>query len=116
MEMVGMFYLVSWYARFLKLHTFSRGTNIPLVHPLHGTTKRTYKLWLSKGLNNWQLQTIHTMMQEEGPMLFASGVGSWNGEGWQAETYEEFKILIDYSNWWPRFYTWSQNVQLQTIQ
>jgi len=49
-------------------------------------------------------------------MLFASGVGSLNGEGWQVETYEFFKNLIDYSNQWPRFYTWSQNVQLQTIQ
>jgi hypothetical protein len=90
MEMVGMFYLVSWYERFLKLHTFSRGTNIPLIHPLHGTTKRTYKLWLSKGFNNWQWHTVHTMMQEEGPMLFASGVGSLKGEGWQVKTYEIF--------------------------
>ncbi len=90
MEMVGMFYLVLWYVRFLKLHTFSRGTNIPLVHPLHGTIKRTYKLWLFKRLNNWQWQTIYTMMQEEGPMLFASGVGSLNGEAWQAKTYEIF--------------------------
>jgi len=50
------------------------------------------------------------MMQEGGPMLFASGVGSLNGEGQQVKTYEIFKKLIDYSNQWPRFYTWSQNV------
>jgi hypothetical protein len=46
-------------------------------------------------------------------MLFASGVGSLNGEGWQVKIYEFFK---KFSNWWPRFYTWSQNVQFQTIQ
>ncbi len=32
------------------------------------------------------------MVQEEGSMLFASGVGSLNGEGWQAETYEKNKV------------------------
>jgi hypothetical protein len=52
MEMVGVLYLVLWFARFLRLYTFSRGINIPLVHPLHGATKRNCKQWLFKGLNN----------------------------------------------------------------
>jgi hypothetical protein len=63
-----------WCARFLRLYTSSRGINIPLLHPLHGTTKRNNKQWFSKGLNSKQWQTIFTMMQEKGPMLFASGV------------------------------------------
>jgi hypothetical protein len=29
-------------------------------------------------------------MHEEGPMLFAGGVGSLSGEGWQAEAQGEF--------------------------
>jgi hypothetical protein len=55
-------------------------------------------------------------MQEEGPMLFIGGVGSLSGEGWQAEAQEEFWKLTDRSTWWPRFYAWSQNVQLRVIQ
>jgi hypothetical protein len=55
-------------------------------------------------------------MQKGGPMLFAGGMGSLSGEDWQAQAREEFKKLTYYSNWWPRFYTWSQNVQLQAIQ
>jgi hypothetical protein len=41
---------------------------------------------------------------------------SLSGEGWQAQAQEEFKKLTYYSYWWPRFYTWSQNVHLRAIQ
>jgi hypothetical protein len=34
MERVGMFYPVPWCVRFLRLYTFSKGLNIPLIHPL----------------------------------------------------------------------------------
>jgi hypothetical protein len=34
MERVGMFNLVPWCARFLRLYTFSKVLNIPLIHPL----------------------------------------------------------------------------------
>jgi hypothetical protein len=85
MEKVGMFYPMSWCVRFFKFYTFSRGINIPLVHPLHGNIERNCKQWFFKGFNNKQWQTILAMMQEEGPMLFVRGVGSLNGEGWQAQ-------------------------------
>jgi hypothetical protein len=54
MERVGMFYLVLWCARFLKFYTLSRRINIPLIHPLHGSTKKNYKQWLSTRLNSKQ--------------------------------------------------------------
>jgi hypothetical protein len=98
MERVGMFYLVSWCARFLRLYTFSRRINIPLVHPLHGVIERNDKQWLSKRFNNRQWQTILAMMQEKGPMLFVGGVGSLSGEGWQAQAHEEFQKLIECCN------------------
>jgi hypothetical protein len=105
MERVGMFYLVSWCTRSFKLYTFSRRINIPLVHPLHGFIERNYKQWLSKRFNSRQWQTILTMMQKEGPVLFTDGVGSLNGKGWQTQAHEEFHKLIKCSNQWPRFYT-----------
>jgi hypothetical protein len=49
MKKVSMFYPISWCARFLKLYTFLKKINIPLVHPLCGTTKRNYKQWIFKG-------------------------------------------------------------------
>ncbi len=55
-------------------------------------------------------------MQEDKPMLFADGMGSLSGKGWQAQAQEEFQKLTYYSNWWPRFYTWSQNIQLRVVQ
>jgi hypothetical protein len=90
-----------------RLYTFSRGINIPLVHPSHGVTKRNYKQWLSKGFNNKQWQTILAIMQKEGAMLFAGGAGSLNGQGWQTQAHEKFQKLTNYSISWPRFYTWS---------
>ncbi len=85
MERVGMFYPMPWCVRFLKFYTFSRGINIPLVHPLHGDIGRNCKPWFSKRFNNRQCQTILAMMQEEGPMLFVGGVGSLIEMGWQAQ-------------------------------
>jgi hypothetical protein len=52
MERVGMFYPVPWYARFLKLYTFSTGINILLVPPLCGATKKNCGKWFFKRLNN----------------------------------------------------------------
>jgi len=49
-------------------------------------------------------------------MLFVGKVGSLVGEGWQAQAQSKYEKLIDCSNWWPGFYTWAQNVQLQAIQ
>jgi len=49
-------------------------------------------------------------------MLFVGKVGSLVGEGWQAQAQSKNKKLIDYSSWWPGFYTWAQNVQLRAIQ
>jgi hypothetical protein len=54
MERVGIFYPVLWCASFLRLYTFSKGINIPLVHPLHGGTEMNYKRWIFKGFNNTQ--------------------------------------------------------------
>jgi hypothetical protein len=51
MESVGIFYTMTCCARFLRVYTFSKGINIPLVHLLHGGTKMNCKR-LSKGLNN----------------------------------------------------------------
>ncbi len=75
MENFGIFYLVSWCARFLRLYTFSKGINIPSVHPLHGGTEMNCKRWLSKGLNIRQWQTILAIMQEEGPCCLHVGWG-----------------------------------------
>jgi hypothetical protein len=47
-------------------------------------------------------------------MLFVGGARSLVGEGWQAQA--QFEYDIDCSNWWSRFYTWAQNVQLRAIQ
>jgi hypothetical protein len=43
-------------------------------------------------------------------MLFIGWVGSLVQEVWHAQIQKEFEHLIDYSTWWPNFYTWSQNV------
>ncbi len=80
MERVGMFYLVPWCARFLKLYTFSKGLHIPLVHSLRGATEKKCGQWLFKGLNSRPRQTILTIMWKEGPMLFVGKVGSLVGE------------------------------------
>jgi hypothetical protein len=58
MERVGMFYLVPWSIRFLKLYTFSKRLHVPLVHPLQGATKNIYGQWFFKRLNNNPWQTI----------------------------------------------------------
>jgi len=53
MERVGIFYPMLWRARFLRVYTFSKGTNILLLHPLHGGTKMNCKQWLKDStLNN----------------------------------------------------------------
>jgi hypothetical protein len=51
MERVGMFYPIPWCVRFLRLYTFLKGLNIPLIHPLRGVIEFFYRQWLSKGLN-----------------------------------------------------------------
>jgi hypothetical protein len=76
MERVGMFYLVPWCVRFFRVYIFSKGLNIPLIHPLQGAIEKNYGQWLCKRLNNRPWQTILIIMQEEGPMLFISGLGS----------------------------------------
>ncbi len=48
MERVGIFYPMLWCARFLRLYTFSKWINIPLVHSLHGGTEMNCKQWFSK--------------------------------------------------------------------
>jgi hypothetical protein len=80
-ERVSIFYLVPWCVRFLRLYTFSKGLNIPLIHPLRGVIEKNYGQWLSKRLNSRPWETIFTIMQEEGPMLFTSGVGSLARKG-----------------------------------
>ncbi len=47
-ERVGIFYPVSWCARFFRLYTFSKRINILLVHPLHGHIEMNCKRWFSK--------------------------------------------------------------------
>jgi hypothetical protein len=49
MERVGMFYLVPWSVKFLKLYTFLKWLHVPLVHPLRGATKNIYGQWFFKG-------------------------------------------------------------------
>ncbi len=49
-------------------------------------------------------------------MLFVGGAGSLVGKSWQTQAQSKIEKLMDYSNWWLGFYTWSQNVQLQAIQ
>jgi hypothetical protein len=39
------------------------------------------------------------MMQKEMAMLFAHGVQSLIGEGWQAQVYNKIENFKDYSNW-----------------
>jgi hypothetical protein len=51
--------------------------------PMRGTTERNYGQWVFKKMNSKPWQIILPMMQEEGPMLFASKVGSLIGKGWQ---------------------------------
>jgi hypothetical protein len=50
--------------------------------PMCGAIERNYGQWLFKRLNSRSWQIIFTMMQKEEPM-FASGVGSLAGKGWQ---------------------------------
>jgi hypothetical protein len=52
MERVGIFYPMPWCARFIRLYTFSKRINIPMVHSLHRGTEMNCKQWFSKGLNN----------------------------------------------------------------
>ncbi len=52
MERFGMFYPVPWCVRFLKLYTFSKEINIPLVPPLCGAIEINCGQWLFKGLNS----------------------------------------------------------------
>jgi hypothetical protein len=42
MEWIGMFYLVPWCAKFMRLYIFSKGLHIPLVHRLRNATKKNY--------------------------------------------------------------------------
>jgi hypothetical protein len=81
MKKVGMFYLVPWCARFLRLYTFLKRINIPLVQPLCDATKQNYKQW----------QEIITMMREDGPVLFVGGVMSLLGESWQAQAQKNLR-------------------------
>jgi hypothetical protein len=62
MESVGMFYLASWCVKCLRLYKFSRGINIPLVHPLHGATERNCKQWFSTRFNSRQWERIFAIM------------------------------------------------------
>jgi hypothetical protein len=49
MEKVGMFYPVPWCARFLRLYTFSKRLNIPLIHPLRNATEKNVDNGFLKG-------------------------------------------------------------------
>jgi hypothetical protein len=67
MERVGIFYLMPWCARFLRLYTFSKGIMILLIHLLHGGTEMNCKQWFFKGLNNKQCKQSWPLCKRKAP-------------------------------------------------
>lgn len=103
---------VPWFARFHKLYVFSKGLPSPLVHPLRGIAQSNITRWLDKGSNNRQWLATLWMIQEEGSMLFARGVKSLVGEGWQSQAISAYEELYSSTKWKMEFKERMHHVQL----
>ncbi len=75
MKRLHMFGPMPWFIRLLKLYLFSKGLQSTLVHPLRKATQSNTLKWFSKGSHSRQWLVILQMIKEEGPLLFAKGVG-----------------------------------------
>jgi hypothetical protein len=94
-----MFDPMPWFARFLKLYLLSRRLQSTLVHPLCGATQSNTSRWFSKGSHNRQWLAIFQMIEEEGPLLFAKGVGSLATYGWQTHAIHAYETLFSSNGW-----------------
>jgi hypothetical protein len=87
-----------WFARFFKLHLFSRGLQNPLMHPLCGAMQSNTSKWFSKGSHSRQWLVIRRMIKEEGP-LFARKVQSLVIEGWKTHAIHTYETLFSSNEW-----------------
>jgi len=69
------------------------------VHPQHGAYQSNTSRWFSKRLHSTQWLVIFQMIEEEGPLLFARGVGSLVIEGWQTYAIHAYETLFSSNEW-----------------
>ncbi len=95
---------------FLNYTYFQKGLQNTLVHPLCRTTENNTSRWFSKRSHSRQWLAILQMIEEEGPLLFAKGVGSLVIEGWQTHAIHAYETLFSSNEWKIEFIEWMHHV------